>query len=89
MSFFEVKKEKAHDHIVCSNCGNVLYRSFWDLMADCNYINDISDNKYLEIIAELILGIYVNVGDYNIKLINDSNKLLELARKEILEREED
>lgn len=83
MKYLVIRKEKAHQHIVCSNCGDVMYNDFWELMEDCNYNFEVNNEKYVEIISELKSNIVVNVGDYDLKLVSDDDKLLDLALSDL------
>ncbi len=65
-----------------------LFYSFWELMEEVGYNFEIENNeKYINIIDELVNFGDAIVGDYNIKLDNknaDNLELLNEAKKELL-----
>jgi hypothetical protein len=63
-----------------------LFYSFWELMEEVGYNFEVDNEKYINIIDELVELGNVVVGDYNITLDNqnaDNLVLLKEAKKEL------
>ena len=84
--FLEAQIKGYYKHI--KDINKNLFYSFWELMEEIGYNFEIENNeKYINIIDELVNFGDAIVGDYNIKLDNknaDNLELLNEAKKELL-----
>jgi len=82
--FLEAQIKGYYKHI--KDINKNLFYSFWELMEEVGYNFEI-DEKYIDIIDELVNFGDAIVGDYNITLDNqnaDNLELLNEAKKEII-----
>ena len=81
--FLEAQIKGYYKHI--KDINKNLFYSFWELMEEVGYNFEI-DEKYIDIIDELVNFGDAIVGDYNITLDNrnvDNLELLNEAKKEL------
>ncbi len=82
--YLEAQIKGNYEHI--ADIEQDLFNDFWDLMETVNHHFDIDNEKYINIIDELVNFGDATVGDYYITLDNrnvDNLELLQEAKMEI------
>ncbi len=86
--YLEAQIEGYHKHI--KDINKNLFYSFWELMEEVGYSFEVDNEKYIDIIDDMVDFGGAFVGDYNITLDNrnaDNLELLQEAKNQILKWE--
>jgi hypothetical protein len=70
---------KPHNKHIVGDIDAEFLSSFWDLMETLNYSFDVEIDEYIQIINDLLNGLTVNVGDYDVAIdVNDKDTVHKL-----------